>query len=201
MNEKELFGILALLTALISYIFYFRSILQGVTKPHAFSWFTWGILTLIAFGVQYTHGAGAGAWSTGFVALYCFIVALLALFIGEKNIHISDWVAFVCSLLILPFWYFTKEALVAVILIVIIDALGGYYPTFRKSYYHPRQEALPLYGISIFQLMLSLLAMEDYRLVNILYPLFIIVANAAFIAMVVWRKRSITLPANPPETK
>ena len=189
MTEKEILGVLSLLAACVSYICYFRSVLQGVTKPHAFSWITWGVLTAIAFVAQYSHHAGAGAWATGFVAVYCFIVGLLALFIGEKHITKSDWLTFLSALLIIPIWYFTQNALTAILLIIVIDALGGYYPTFRKSYSKPDQEALALYVISTFQVMLSLGAMQNYLWVNILYPAFIMIANAIFVIMVLWRRK------------
>lgn len=186
MIDKELVGYYSLAAALTSYILYFISIANGRTKPHAFSWTTWGILTLIAFYAQYSNGAGPGAWATGCVALLCFAVAATAVFIGEKDIKFIDLVMFICALSIIPVWYFTKEPLPAIIMIVFIDALGGYYPTFRKSYHKPHEELLLLYLISMLQVILSLFAMEHYYLVNIIYPIFILFSNAAFIIMVMW---------------
>lgn len=191
--DKEILGYLSLLTAFISYVLYFRSVLKGKTRPHAFSWFIWGILTSIAFAAQYANGAGAGAWATCFVALYCFTVAVLAVFMGEKDIKKSDYITFSLALMILPLWYLMHDALTAVIMIILIDALGGYYPTFRKSWHKPGEETLTLYIISIFQLLLSLLAMQNYALVNILYPVFIILANSAFAAMVWLRRKIVTI--------
>lgn len=188
MHEKELIGYFSLVAAVISYVFYFRSMLQGKTKPHAFSWLTWGILTSIAFYAQYTNEAGPGAWATCLVAALCFMVAILAFFIGEKDIRRSDCLMFAGALCILPVWYFTRNPLTAVIMVAVIDAMGGYYPTFRKSYHKPYEEMLFLYVTGLIQVLLSLLAMEHYYLVNILYPLFIIGGNTAFIAMVVWRR-------------
>ncbi|HEU5047743.1 MAG TPA: hypothetical protein VFT64_07860 [Rickettsiales bacterium] len=191
---KTLIGYCSLVAAAISYVFYLRSVLQGRTKPHAFSWTTWGILTSIAFYAQYTNEAGAGAWATCLVAAFCFLVALLAFFIGEKDIRRSDCIMFVGALCILPVWYATKNPLTAVIMVAVIDAFGGYYPTFRKSYYKPHQEMLQLYIIGLIQVILSLFAMEHYYLVNIFYPLFIICGNTAFIAMVVWRRHKMNIP-------
>ncbi len=186
---KELEGYFSLVAAFISYLFYFRSVMRGTTKPHAFSWATWGILTSIAFYAQYSNGAGAGAWASAFVAAMCFIVAVMALFWGEKNITRGDWVVFISALMVIPLWYFSRDPLLAVVMIIFIDALGGYYPTFRKSYCKPYEEQMLLYLIGVFQLCLSLLAMERYYLVNILYPIFIIIANLSFCVMVIWRRR------------
>src|SRR5580698_5703228 len=63
---KEILGASAILIGCISYVPYFRTIFSGKTKPHAFSWLVWGILTAIAFGGQIVGKGGAGAWVTGF---------------------------------------------------------------------------------------------------------------------------------------
>src|SRR3989338_10222221 len=92
---KALLGILAVLIALIGYIPYFRDIFLGKTKPHAFSWLVWTILTWTAFAGQLVAGAGPGAWVIGFSGIACVAVFLLALKKGEKNIYQSDWLCLI----------------------------------------------------------------------------------------------------------
>ncbi|MEI7670442.1 MAG: hypothetical protein WCJ33_10210 [Pseudomonadota bacterium] len=188
--DKNIFGGLSLIAALISYVFYFSSIAKGNTKPHIFSWLTWGILTAIAFFAQYKNHAGAGAWATCSISFFCFLVAFIALWKGEKEIKLSDIITFTSALMIIPIWYYTNNDLNAVILIIFIDMLGGYYPTFRKSYKKPNEENLTTYFIGILQIMLSLIAIENYILVNILYPVFVMIANLAFVIMVLWRRKN-----------
>ncbi len=40
---KELLSACAILLTLIAFFPYIRSILQGKTRPHAFSWVTWSV--------------------------------------------------------------------------------------------------------------------------------------------------------------
>lgn len=189
-TAKELLGYISVAVTLISYASYFYTIFCGRTKPHAFSWVIWGILVSIAFYAQYSNGAGSGAWATGVVGASCFAVAVIALFRGEKDIRKSDWLTFIAALLIIPVWYFTNNPLFAIILVMFIDGCG-YYPTFRKSYHKPYEESILLYSLGVLQVFLSLCAMANYYLVNILYPIFIMCLNSVFVCMVVWRRKAI----------
>lgn len=191
---KDLLGYISVVITLTSYASYFYSIFRGHTKPHAFSWVVWGLLVSIAFSVQYTNGAGAGAWATGLVGLSCFAVAITALFRGEKDIHKSDWVAFAAALMIIPVWYLTSDPLIAIFLVIIIDAFG-YYPTFRKTYYKPYEEAVTVYILGVLQVTCSLCAMKHYKLVNILYPMFIACINTSFVFMLFYRRKKMHLKA------
>lgn len=190
MLSKDIFGYLSITVALASYVFYFASVIRGQTKPHAFSWITWSIITFIVFYAQYSNDAGPGAWGTGIIALSCAVVAVMAFFWGEKDIRKSDWVMFISALVIIPVWCFTSNPMLAVIMSIMIDAFGGYYPTFRKSWHKPHEEQLQLYIIGVPQLVCTLLAMEHYYLVNILYPLFVLIGNVSFVLMVLWRRRT-----------
>jgi hypothetical protein len=143
----------------------------------------------MAFYAQYTNAAGPGAWATGLVAVSCFAVAIIALFRGEKEITKSDWATFIGALMIMPVWYFTKNPLIAIILIMLID-LCGYYPTFRKSYYKPHEESIIVYIMGVLQVSISICAMENYYLVNILYPIFIMFINTSFVCLVICRRKA-----------
>lgn len=181
-------GWLSLAIAVASYAPYFKSILSGNTRPHAFSWFIWGLLTGIAFFVQDVSGAGPGAWVTGFTAVIALGIALLSLFKGEKNITRSDWITFIAALAVIPVWYGTQDPLYAVILIALIDGLG-FYPTFRKSWSKPQEELLIMYYLSALKFAIALLALDQFTPVTALYPASIIFLNLAFIGMIHWRRR------------
>jgi len=46
---KEFFSAIAILLTFVAFIPYIRSILQGKTSPHAFSWIIWASVTFIVF--------------------------------------------------------------------------------------------------------------------------------------------------------
>lgn len=197
MISKELLGYLSLLISAVSYYSYIASTLRHVTRPHAFSWLIWGLLTGIAFFTQVSKQAGPGDWATGFVSLGCLTVALIAVMQGDHDITRSDRLTFSAALCAIPLWYVTHDPLPSVILITGIETLG-YYPTFRKSYHRPFEENMLTYTLGIVQLILSLCAMKNYALVVILYPLYVLTANISFVLMLLWR-RQVLGNASPSE--
>ena len=120
----EFWGWFSLLIAVVSYAPYLRSVVIGKTKPHAFSWFIWSLLTAIAFFAQIVGKAGPGALVTGLTAVTCGVIAVLALSKGEKEITRSDWATFIVAVAALPIWWVSADPLYSVILITLIEALG-----------------------------------------------------------------------------
>lgn len=172
---------------MVGYYFYIRGIIQGKVKPHAFSWFVWGLLTAIAFSAQIADGAGAGAWVTGVTALFCFGFAVVGLGASSRTlIAKSDWIFFVASLLTIPIWYFTGNPLWSVIIITIVDA-AAFAPTFRKAYFNPHTENGWTYALSGLKFVIALFALESFTWTTALYPVSLVLANFAFVAMLLWR--------------
>lgn len=169
---------------------YIASILKGKTKPHLFSWLIWGLLTIIAWAAQVHENAGAGAWVTLAAAIMCFVTVGLCFRYGEKTITRSDWATFIAALAAIPLWYVTKDPLWSVILITIIDMLG-FYPTFRKSWMKPGEEALWTYGLSMVKFGLGMMALETFNVTTALYPFSLVVTNAAFMIFVLTRRKVV----------
>ena len=67
---KELLSAAAIALTFVAFLPYIRSIKQGVTKPHVFSWVIWGSTTFIVFLAQLADKGGAGAWPIGVSGLY-----------------------------------------------------------------------------------------------------------------------------------
>lgn len=181
-------GWTTIIIGLLTYIPYFKSIYERKTKPHVFSWFIWGVLGAIAYFAQLSDGAGPGAWVNGITALVCFTIAGIALRYGEKNITRSDWLTFIGALSAIPVWYVTQNALYAILLITVIDALG-FYPTFRKSWMKPGEENALTYGLSAGKYALSLLAIENYTMTTVFYSASLVAMNGLFVAMILWRRK------------
>lgn len=78
MGFKLLFSGLAITLAFVAFVPYVRSILKGRTRPHVFSWFIWGITTVIVFLAQLEADGGVGAWPIGISGVLTVAVAVLA---------------------------------------------------------------------------------------------------------------------------
>lgn len=184
-------GLLAIALGLFGYVFYVQGIIQGKVKPHAFTWFVWGLLTAIAFFAQVAKGGGPGAWVTGITALCSFGFASMGLRASSRQlITKSDWIFFLVALMAIPVWRFTGDPLWAVIIITITDAVA-FAPTFRKAYHHPDSEKGLTYALSGVKFIISLFALQSFTWTTALYPASLVVANLAFVVMLGWRRSSL----------
>lgn len=188
---KELLGVIAVIIGFIGYVPYFRDISRGKTKPHAFSWLVWGVLTAIAFFGQVTSNGGAGAWVTGFTAVFCFIIFLFALWHGKKDFPLIDWLSLAGAGFALILWALTDDPLGAVIIVSIIDILG-FVPTFRKSIKRPNEETMFTYTMSGLKYIVGIIALSNYSLVTVLYPISLILSNGAFVALLIVRRKKLS---------
>jgi len=189
MDYKVALGIIAILMALYSYVPYVKDIFAGKTKPHAFTWLVWGLLTSIAFFGQMADKGGPGAWVTGISAALCIFTFFLALQKGEKNITKSDWFSLGACGVAMVLWFLTKTPLWSVILVTVIDLLA-FYPTIRKSYWKPYEETLVTYLISGLKFIIAIIALENFSVITWLYPASLIFINLGFVWMLVVRRRA-----------
>ncbi len=191
MIYKNLLSTLAIVLTIIAFIPYIRSILQGKTKPHVFSWVIWGCTTFIVCLAQLADNGGAGAWPIGVSGIITLYVAILAT-IKNSDITITriDWLFFILAMTSLPLWYFTSHPLWAVVILTTADALG-FGPTFRKAYFHPFEEQLMFFVIMTIRNLISIAALEHYSPTTVLFPAVIAVTCLLFILMVVYRRKMI----------
>lgn len=174
----------------IGYIPYIRDTLRKKTTPHVYTWFIWGLVTAIAYGLQVGGGAGVGSWVTLVVAVFCFLIFAIGLRHGKKDITKSDTVFLILSFVALFLWLIAKQPVLSVILTSSIDMLG-FAPTIRKSWNKPYSETLFFYEFSTFRHFLSLLALQNYSIVTWLYPGTWALANGLFSIILIFRRKQI----------
>jgi len=181
-------GICAIVLTFLAFLPYIRSIQQGETKPHVFSWVIWSSLTFVVFLAQLADKGGAGAWSIGVSGIITLYVAWLA-YCKKADIHItrSDWAFFLIALSALPLWYVTANPLWAVVVLTTIDILG-LAPTLRKAYWHPFEEQLAFFVIMAIRNAFSIAALEHYSLTTVLFPAATGIACIVFVIMVLYRR-------------
>lgn len=192
MDYKIFLGGLAIIVGLVGYAPYLRDLFKRKTRPHAFSWFAWGVLETTAFFAQISKGAGWGALITAFSAVVALFVAGVAFKRKDTEIKKVDWVALGGALIGIILWRLTHNPLLAVIFVTIADALA-FIPTFRKSYHHPHQETLIEYALSAIKWSIALFALQSFNLTTWLYPASLIITNSSFTLMSWYRRRKIAV--------
>jgi fucose 4-O-acetylase-like acetyltransferase len=194
MSFKVFVAILSIILTLSGYSFYFRDIFAGKTKPHAYSWLVWALLTAIAFAGQLSAGGGPGTWVTGLTSAISFIIFGLAIQRGEKQIALSDKLNLAGAGVALLLWALTSNPLTSIILITIVDFLG-FIPTIRKSYSKPGEETLIHYVFAGLKFILAIIALDHYSLTTWLYPASLVAGNLFFVPMLVIRRRQLGVRA------
>ncbi len=175
---------------LLSFVPYFRDILNNSTKPHVFSWFIWSLLVGVTFLIQVAEGGGIGAVVTGIEALCCAAVTVFAYTRGEKNITRSDWVCLCLALLAIVLWRLAHQPLLAVLLVICAD-MFAYIPTLRKSYVRPHEETVSQYALSAVHWVLAVAALQTFLLTTWLYPAWMAVFDAVLVATILIRRRQL----------
>ncbi|NOZ38532.1 MAG: hypothetical protein GXP11_10845 [Gammaproteobacteria bacterium] len=188
---KELLGGVAIALTFIAFLPYIRSIRQGKTRPHVFSWVIWGATTFVVFLAQLADKGGAGAWPIGVSGIITIYVAYLAYMKkSDSTITRTDWIFFTAAMMSLLLWYLTSDPLWAVVILTMVD-LVGFGPTFRKAYVRPFEEQLTFFVIMATRNLISIMALEYYSLITVLFPAVTGIACLKFILMVVYRRRML----------
>lgn len=188
---KEILGAIAVILTFVGYIPYVKDILKGKTHPHVYSWFLWGLITIIVFALQISDHAGPGAFVTLTAGILCLVVLLLGIKFGKKDITVLDTGLLVLTLIAIFVWLFAKRPILSVILVTLADLLA-FMPTIRKSWNKPDTETLIHYQINTFRFVLAIFALTHYSIITALYPVTWLFANGLFsVYLIVRRKKAV----------
>lgn len=177
------------LLAVVAVIPYIRDILRKTTKPERASWLIWTVLGGIAFFSQLAKGATNSLWMTGLSTLCVLAVFLLSLKHGEGGLVKRDIVALIFAFIGLVLWYFTKDALIALIIVILVD-LSGSVLTIIKSYSEPESETLSTWVLASVSGFFGALSVGSFNWVLLMYPFYILIANSAVtIAIILGKKK------------
>ena len=188
LNRETIFAALAIIFMMIRYVFYFTSIAKGETRPHSFSWFVWGVVVVIgAFAQLELDSSGFSGWTLMTVGVSCLLIAVISVFIGEKNITKGDWLTFLAALSAIPVWQITKEPMFALAIVMVIDILS-YYPTMRKTWVDPTTEPALSTFTCAARYFCIMMAVSEFTLETVLYPAFLMVLDLGFAFLIVLRR-------------
>jgi hypothetical protein len=192
MSYKELLSVLAIAMTFYAFVPYIRSIRQGTTRPHVFSWVIWGSTTFVVFLAQLADKGGAGAWPIGVSGIITMYVAYLAYTKkADTGITCVDWLFFIVALTSLPVWYITSDPVWSVIILTLVDS-AGFVPTFRKAYAKPYEENLAFYNLIGVRNLLVIIALVNYSITTVLFPAVMAILTFVFVIMVLLRRKVLT---------
>lgn len=190
MEVKLLFTILAFFVGLYGFVPYFKDILAGKTKPHAYTWLIWTITQGVATAGIFYGGGGYSSYSWMFGTLLVFLVFLLSLKYGTRNITLSDTVVLIVALIAIGIWVFLDEPVISILMVTAIDLLG-YIPSYRKVYEEPGTEPARSYLFFIAGSLLSIAALFEYNILTLSYVVAITFANSFMVFLILTRKKAL----------
>lgn len=189
-DYHTILGALALIVGVVGYIPYIRDTLRGTTKPHPFTYLIWALIGGITFIAQIVNSAGPGAWAMGIPVLFGILIAALSIKKGERTLTKSDWLCLTGALVAVVVWRLTSDALYAVLIVIIINALA-FIPTFRKAYWKPNEETASSYALGVLRSLISIPALVAFNVVTLLPLVYHILINMIFVVMLLVRRRNM----------
>lgn len=111
MHWKDVAAVLAAVLTIINYTSYALQTKKGKFKPHVYSWLLWGSVTLIAFALQISNGAGIGALVTIATSVMSLAVAVIGLKVhkSDQDITLTDTIFFVLAGISLMIWLYASR--------------------------------------------------------------------------------------------
>ena len=184
----EALGILSGILGFICVFPYIRDILQKKTKPERASWFIWTVLGSIAFFSQLAKGATNSLWLTGVDTAGVAVTFILALRFGEGGLNSRDIKALTAASIGVVLWFFTKEATLALLITILVDASGAIL-TIIKAHEDPGSETMSMWILSGLSGLAAAFAVGSFNWILLSYPLYIWIANwSVAVAMVLGQK-------------
>lgn len=185
----QVFGLLAGILAVTSHIPYFVDIIKGTTKPERASWLIWSILGSIAFFSQLAKGATNSLWLNGLDTFGTAIIFICSTKTGAGGLTKKDILSLIFALSGITLWFFTKEPMVALIIIIIVDFSGAVL-TIAKAYESPETETLSTWFILLASGLLAAISVGELNFSLLLYPIYIGLINGATgLAILLGRKK------------
>lgn len=184
---KYTLSIIAIMMGFIWYYPYFYDIYKWKTKPHAFSWLIWFVVSWIGFAIQVFENWWIWSSVLWFVSATCLALTIIWFYQRQIQYWVLDWVSLFLAAISICLWIFTKNPFYSVLLISFIDFLGC-VPTYKKIYYQPESETLFTWYFMDIRLLIWIVALSTYSFNTVFYPFAMFTVNAIAILLIHYRR-------------
>ncbi len=182
-----IFVILSVVATICGIVPYLIDVIKGKTKPRVISWLVWSCLT----GVSFLASLFEGQYPTAVLMFCSFVVTFAVVILGWKKqpkiISKLDVVCLVGAIVGAILWVVFNSPAMAVIAMVLIDFVGG-IPTQIHCWQKPQEETLIMFVMSGIGALFTLLAVQEWRITAVAFPLFLLVINIEYIFVLITRR-------------
>jgi hypothetical protein len=187
-------GILAGILQLVASAPYVRDILRGSTQPQRATWTIWTTLSFVVLASQWASGA---TWSLALTigqVVSCGAIFVLAMRRGVGGMSPVELVLLGIAALGIVGWHLADNPTVATCSVVVADIIAVAL-MLPKTYRDPGSETLATYAIGVVSTVFALAAVGSAAPSLLIYPLYILVADFAVVAVIFLRRRALALVA------
>ena len=194
MTIKAIFGILSASFTFAGLIPYFWNIHKREIYPHNLSWLGWAFITFIGGVAMLADGGG---WSVAIIfanSLSCILVVVYSVFkkIGVWQTTVYDYLFFILGIAGVILWQTMNIPLLAIICAIIADFAFG-IPTIIKTYKNPKSEIYLAWLACSISGLLSLFAINTFKITEFLYPLYLFMFDTTVLMIVLLSKKKVVL--------
>ncbi len=189
MPKELLFALISTAIYLVWAIPYWKDLILGKNIPHIFTYSLWWILVGFNVSVLIVHKEYfwlIPSWLMfTSVSFWCYFGIKS---FSKISINWFDWLCFWWWLVLVWYWFVSKNILRTVILTLILDFIA-FLPTFKKWWLQPWSETAIMYFMSALWQISTIFSLSWFENIeNMLFWWYLFVANLIFFFMVTIRR-------------
>jgi hypothetical protein len=168
---------------LISPLIYARSILNGVSKPHRTTRFVLLLITALSTAALFAQHDRVAIWLAGASTLQAILIFILSIKRGMGGWSRVDMVCLCIAFVGIAAWQSSSDPLLGLYFSILADFVGM-VPALLKTYALPHTENIWFFALDAVAGVFTLAAVNAYTAEQVAYPIYILVVNAAMVAII-----------------
>jgi hypothetical protein len=185
--------IIGSLLPVISTVVYIVSILRGYSKPQRMTRLLMVVISLVSFVALWAVHDTSGIWLALVSLIQAVVLWQLSFKKGIGGSSRLDWACLVLCFMGVLLWLAWGESLLGLLASIVADMIAC-IPSLHKTIRMPRTESMAFYALDTVAGAL-ILAAGPFNWEAMLFPAYIVVINAAFVAFIaVGNKRTVSIP-------
>lgn len=148
------------------------------------------MLNGIAFSAQVAAGARWSLLLTAASAAAIALIAILSVKFGYGKFHRKDLISIIVAIIGVMIWALTSQPIIALLIVITIDIVALWL-TLAKTWKAPHTETLIAWVCAAGAGILGVLAVGDYDIAKLIYPIYIALGNSLLVFEIIYRRRAI----------
>lgn len=188
-DPKNILIVISTILVLTSPLVYIHSIINGETRPHRTTRFVLLVITLLSTAALW-QTKGAAFWLALASLVQALIVFILSIKKGMGGWSRVDIGCLIIALVGIVLWQTSGQPAIGLLASIVADVVGM-VPALIKTYKLPHTEDWRFFAMDTAAGVLSTFALTSYTIYTLSYPLYIVVINAAMVALILIPRHKI----------